>query len=420
MKAALLAWLLAIANPVLAVEVDIRAAWGGAGVLSAFTELEVGIRSPESGSFTLQMPGAKTRTQIELDLPEAEGVQFKVPYPIERPGPVRWQVERDGVIVSEGMSEVFSRVARNPWEVDLTMTSEQSRTLNLLPAALPEWTQAYDVIRSLTLTPQALRILTDAQLEALDGYLQRCGRLVLRDASSELLMQLRGLSGCGGRHIDTGTGTLFPTEIPAADDLIELAECVDCGSTLWQVTSVFSAYVLLLVTASLTCWPRTLIALGVSTSFLLVVMYRSNAPFVTWLSWSQAEAASPIQVRRTVLIVEGRAHSDLTLPVPHSSVVSRPLPEGSTLHYSITDGTTLTVPTGFLSRHALSFIDAGPVETGRLEPPAEEAAALAERMERRTGLSLNLGVREDTIEHPTIGQRRTWHATVEPDGGSAW
>ena len=411
-----------VVPPAQAAELDFRAAWGGVATQSAFTELTIGLRSAEPGVHTLIFPSADTRTEVQINAQAAQRVSVVVPYPVPGPGPVEWMLEKDGSVVATGQAQVFTRVARKPWNIDLAVSSEDPRTVNVLSAALPRIVQAYDSIRSIALTPRDLRNLTQDQTRALEGHMVRCGRVVLLDASPLLLERLKQLAGCGGRHVTTDRQSLLPPELPKARDLRGLTDCNDCGGALSRLTVLSTIFLCLLVVLSLLGRTNALIALGFAVTCALFVMYLRSDPYITWLSWSQADAGANAHVRRTLLIVEGRGRSDLSVPLPIGSIPELPLPNGAELEFTA-DGsgpssTTLRLQTGYLTRDILSFVDTDPTPSRFQETADGPAHALARTIARKTKLTFALATRSDAVTRPAEGLHVQWHATVTAKRGA--
>lgn len=408
-------------RPALAADLDFRAAWGGVATLSRFTELTIGVRSSEAGTFTVLLPGEQAETSILVDLPENQRVEFTVPYPVSKPGYVDWIVKKNDDVVSAGQAQVFKLVARTAWDIDLAGTSQHAGTVNVLSSTLPTRIQAYDSIRSIALTPSDLLNLTPDQLRALEEYMLRCGRVIILESKPSLLARLKQVAGCAGRQVYTTHGRFLATEMPSAKDVRAILGGTDYGGSLSRLTALLVVYASLLVAAGLMERVRTILLLGITASLALSAVSRTNEAYVTWLSWSQADAAESSQVRRTVLIVEGRGRSELSVPLPRSSVPQLPLPKGTTLQYLVTlshsSTATLTLPTGFLTRDVLSFIESGLTDKQLQGHVSLPALALADRIAQKTKLILDLSASSEAVSQPAEGVHVQWHATVTDNRG---
>ena len=380
MSLLLMALLFLTSTTVAATSLEIIPAWDGHYRPDRQTEVGVRVQAREGGIVSVLL--ATKGQEITLSTQQTAGTTHTFWVPIRvtadtpltarllSPSPDRAAQARQGFHSPLPPVQILA-LAIGETTQDTPATQPPPGVFAFRPAidSLPRTGQAYDTIDVLLVDTSALARLDRRQLQALSGYLARCGKLLAVDMTAPVLAHLRLAAACQGRFlasypdIDTamaGLASLLarqPSPMPSASALRQLANGnPSARTTRTALIGLFVVYFLILVLAG-TMSGRAAPILGVSATVTLLVLLAgwSGGPRLSIYSWVELDAGDT-RARYTALLgSEGSGLDDAHLSLPAHLGMPRPVPPLRDFHQRLenTDQGTqlhLDTPTRLFSR----------------------------------------------------------------------
>lgn len=366
--------------------VDVMAAWNGVSRPGVYSEIGVRLQSPESRKVSLEIGAPAASVIATVDLQAGEPRTVWIPYRASYQSPLVLRAHSEGELLIDLKRSLFEPAVSGKI-VALALAGPRSFNQDahrlpgaqLLPvavSALPRTAQAYDVVTALVIDGAALVQLKPDQLRALQGYLNRCGRLLVIGIPEGLRSELRKFAGCGGAFMEARQKneaipealvpllTARPPALPTARDLTGL-ETNSNGFSSYLIVGVFifAYFASMIAVSSSTQLPWLLIAIPIVVAALVVVAWRSGPPKIGLISWMEIERDEPNGRYAGLLRVEGRGRGTFALVIPPFADIAAPLPESAVRHiYFERDGTAtvaIEVSTHLFSRHNIYLQGAG-------------------------------------------------------------
>lgn len=304
---------------------DIRAGLGGQAIDGLASELEISLFSSQSFTGEVEITDGLGRTVIPVQIDEQKLNSRWLAVTPDRHQPIQVNLVINGNRVLS--KQLTFEVNKNPFSI-ISSSIPRSQTLDklqysnsntplILPSmGLPHTIPATAGVAAIVTEPESLASLTDAQYNALNHYLERCGFMLVTAAQGSMLKRLKNISGCNGRFVQvfddiTQIPALLdrmqsqrPPGLPSASDLLSLQPTDLKQQMVPTITIFLGAYILLILLISLRLK-------NLNYLFLLPV-FASIAGIIAWsgqgsqqmISWAETESGDN-QVRVSSLLLSG-------------------------------------------------------------------------------------------------------------------
>ncbi len=335
-RLSLLLWLSLPAYGSSAIEMELTAGLGGQAVVGLSSEIKIRLYAASTTAVELKIIDTNVSTTVPVTLAEqTEKLLWLAVTPSTKsPIQVRLLASSGEVIEKELFFEhrqtPITLISSSIQAYQVHNSHQQSsgiRPVIISPGNLPHKSQAYAGVLAVVTDAASLSSLSSDQYHAFGNYIGACNILLLSDASAVVLEDVRKLSGCGGRFIQSyQTLAQIPllltklksqrnAKLPSTQDMMSLQRETFQSRMVTSLSYYLSGYIILM---ALFYWRMNkthyLLVLPVITACAGALVWNGNGSSQL-LSWAETESGDIHSRVSSLLLVGGdrRGENRVTL-----------------------------------------------------------------------------------------------------------
>ena len=319
------------------VDIEITPAWDGMTRAGAASEIGLRVVAGFGGELVISLDTPSTRVSQSATLIPDIPLLLHLPVPATATDKVVIETDIAGTAVPEREvmfrqlppeQPVVAAVGQfpDPWKNPGDLSVIRPGV-----ASLPYRDWSYSVIDLLVINRVSLQRLSDSQIDALQGYLAACGRLIAYRTSPQVFDLLTTRAGCNGRLMaaaDT-SGQLYdhvdallkdsPPALPSMASLRSLLPQQNLQRNIVLLTVFFCVYFLILLATVHTRYGNKVLPAIPALALLLGLYAWSDGTVQARLvNWAETESGSQSVRYSALLETRGSGHGkvEFTLPRP--------------------------------------------------------------------------------------------------------
>jgi len=243
---------------------EVKPGLGGQAVAGQTTEIKIHLYATRPVNGELEINDGNILTRLPFQLDEHREKTLWLPFTAKPFKPVEVKlITNRGEVIEKKLALEHSNTSLTL--ISRTIPAEQ--TLNsfhqatgitpviLSATGLPHIPQAYAGVNAIVTDPTSLSSLSQDQYHALAYYLSQCNIMLLSGANQTLLKDLKSISGCGGRFIQSyqnlsqvspmllELSAKRPPKIPAPQDLMSLRQPLFQQQMITSISLYLGGYI---------------------------------------------------------------------------------------------------------------------------------------------------------------------------------